>query len=166
MQYRDWEGIVYPKPRSHGFYPLSYIAGFFDLVEINSPFYGPPQRGASRGWVARVGDHPDFRFTAILWKGFAHERNATAEDEKGVQKDPRHAQWPKFRCTMRMRYPSLIARAIKNKPTPTATAPIARATRAPSGAMRSTVIAAATTAIARRSMTPMTRRIAISPAQQ
>ena len=81
-QYRDWEGIVYPKPQPHGFDPLSYLAGFFDLVEINSSFYGPPQPGAARGWVRRVADHPDFRFTAKLWKGFTPERNATAKDEK------------------------------------------------------------------------------------
>ena len=81
-QYRDWEGIVYPKPRPRGFDQLSYLAGFFDVVEINTSFYGPPQPSASRGWVARVADHPEFRFTAKLWKGFTHERNATGNDEK------------------------------------------------------------------------------------
>ncbi len=81
-EYRDWNGIVYPKPRPRGFDPLSYLAGFFDLVEINSSFYGPPQPSTSRGWLARVADHPDFRFTAKLWKGFTHERNPTASDEK------------------------------------------------------------------------------------
>src|SRR5436309_15221820 len=45
-------------------------------------------------------------------------------------------------------------------------APMARAMRSPAGARRSTVMVAATTAIARRFMTPMTRRIAIRPAQQ
>jgi penicillin-binding protein 1A len=58
------------------------------------------------------------------------------------------------------------ARAIRNNPAPTTTAPMARATRSPAGARRSTVMAAATTAIARRSITPTTRRIAIRPAQQ
>ncbi len=43
---------------------------------------------------------------------------------------------------------------------------MARATRSPAGARRSTVMAAPTTAIARRSMTPMTRRTTIRPAQQ
>ena len=81
-QYRDWEGIVYPKPRPRRFDPLSYLAEFFDLVEINSSFYGPPQAGPSRNWVARVSGHPEFRFTAKLWRGFTHERNATASDEK------------------------------------------------------------------------------------
>lgn len=72
--------IVYPKPRPRGVEPLSYLAGFFDLVEINSSFYGPPQPSTSRKWVARVADHPDFRFTTKLWKGFTHERNAMASD--------------------------------------------------------------------------------------
>src|SRR5260370_38252536 len=40
---------------------------------------------------------------------------------------------------------------------------MARAMRSPAGARRSTVMVAAMTAIARRSMTPMTRRIAIRP---
>jgi uncharacterized protein YecE (DUF72 family) len=81
-QYRDWEGIVYPKPRPRGFDQLAYLANFFDLVEINSSFYGPPQPNASRSWVARVAAHPEFRFTTKLWKGFTHERNATAADER------------------------------------------------------------------------------------
>src|SRR5437667_10056190 len=63
------------------------------------------------------------------------------------------------------RHPSPAARAISNDPAPRATAPVARATRSPDGARRSTVMAAAMTAVARRSMTPMTRRIAIRPTQ-
>ena len=55
--------------------------------------------------------------------------------------------------------------AIRNRPAPTTTAPVARATRSPAGARRSTVMAAATTAIARRSVTPMTRSIAMRPTQ-
>ena len=50
-QYRDWEGIVYPDPRPRGFDPLSYLAGFFDLVEINSSFYGT----APTRCIARLG---------------------------------------------------------------------------------------------------------------
>jgi hypothetical protein len=67
---------------------------------------------------------------------------------------------------VRMPHASPAARAISQNPAPTTTAPMARATRSPAGARRSTVIAAATTAIARRSMTPITRRIAIRPALQ
>jgi hypothetical protein len=43
-----------------------------------------------------------------------------------------------------MRHPSPPTRAIKNNPAPTTTAPVARATRSPAGARRSTVMAVPT----------------------
>jgi len=72
--YKDWEGIVYPADKPKGFDPLQYIADFFDTVEINSSFYGPPLPKTTASWVKRVNDHHDFRFTAKLWKRFTHER--------------------------------------------------------------------------------------------
>jgi len=73
--YKDWEGIVYPKEKPKGFDPLQYIADFFETVEINSSFYGPPIPRTTASWVKRVKDHRDFRFTAKLWKRFTHERD-------------------------------------------------------------------------------------------
>lgn len=81
-QYRDWAGIVYPKPKPRGFDELSYIAKFFDTVEINSSFYGPPRRQVAKTWIDRIAGNSGFRFTAKLWKGFTHERKATADDER------------------------------------------------------------------------------------
>ena len=48
----------------------------------------------------------------------------------------------------------------------TATAPTPRATCSPASARRSAVMAAVTTASARKSMIPMTSRIVVHPAQQ
>jgi uncharacterized protein YecE (DUF72 family) len=73
--YKDWEGIVYPQPKSSRFDPLRYIADFFDTVEINSSFYGPPVARTAASWAKRVQDHRDFRFTAKIWKRFTHERD-------------------------------------------------------------------------------------------
>lgn len=73
--YKDWEGIVYPREKPKGFDPLRYIADFFDTVEINSSFYGPPLPKTTTSWVQRVKDHHRFRFTAKLWKRFTHERD-------------------------------------------------------------------------------------------
>lgn len=81
-QYRDWAGIVYPKPKPRGFDELSYLANFFALVEINSSFYGAPRPNAARTWVQRVASNPGFRFTLKLWKGFTHERETTVADER------------------------------------------------------------------------------------
>ncbi len=72
--YKDWEGIVYPESKPRGFDPLRYIAGFFDTVEVNSSFYGPPIPKTTAAWVRRVDEFHDFRFTAKLWKRFTHER--------------------------------------------------------------------------------------------
>ncbi len=80
--YPEWSGIFYPKPRPRGFQELAYIAQFFSVVEINTSFYRPPRAEWVRRWIEQVQHHPDFRFTAKLWHGFTHERNATADDEE------------------------------------------------------------------------------------
>ena len=72
--YKDWEGIVYPESRPPRFDPLRYIAEFFDAVEVNSSYYGPPLPRTTAAWVKRVEDFHNFRFTAKLWKRFTHER--------------------------------------------------------------------------------------------
>lgn len=61
---------------------------------------------------------------------------------------------------------SATALAPSTSPAATITTPITRATRSPDGARRSIVMPALTTAIARKSMTPITRRIAVKLAQQ
>ena len=35
----------------------------------------------SEGWLRKIDNAPAFRFTAKLWRGFTHERNATGKDE-------------------------------------------------------------------------------------
>lgn len=72
--YKDWEGIVYPDAKPRSFDQLRYIAEFFDTVEINSSYYGPPVPRTTASWVKRVEDFQNFRFTAKLWKRFTHER--------------------------------------------------------------------------------------------
>ena len=75
--YRDWEGVVYPRPRPRGFDPLAFLAGYFDTIEINSTFYRPAAAEAATSWAARVGANPRFRFAAKLWRRFTHERDET-----------------------------------------------------------------------------------------
>jgi uncharacterized protein YecE (DUF72 family) len=62
--YKDWEGIVYPKPKPRGFEPLRYLAGYFDAVEINTSYYGPITPKTAGGWVQKIDDFVNFRFTA------------------------------------------------------------------------------------------------------
>lgn len=74
--YPDWKGVLYPHPRPRGFDPVQFLAGFIDLIEINSTFYRPPTKETAKKWIARVDDYPDFRYTAKLYRRFTHERSA------------------------------------------------------------------------------------------
>ena len=84
--YKDWDGVVYPKKAGSKFDPLSYLAQFFDTIEINSSFYRPPTPTTTKSWARRVADNSEFTFTAKLHRVFTHERGkATVEDEKAFR---------------------------------------------------------------------------------
>ena len=84
--YKDWEGVVYPPKAGSKFDPLSYLAEFFDTIEINSSFYRPPTASTTKSWARRVAGNSAFTFTAKLHRVFTHERGkATAEDDKAFR---------------------------------------------------------------------------------
>jgi uncharacterized protein YecE (DUF72 family) len=71
--YPDWSGYVYPSPRPKGFNETTYLAEFFDTIEINTSFYSPLQPGHAHQWLERVAGNPRFLFTAKLWQKFTHD---------------------------------------------------------------------------------------------
>jgi len=77
--YEDWEGIVYPVQKSRGFHPLSFLAGYLNIVEINSTFYRPATPALSLSWLKRVADRPDFLFAVKLHQAFTHKRQDFTE---------------------------------------------------------------------------------------
>lgn len=83
--YADWAGIVYPSHKPHGFHEATYLAEFFDTIEINTSFYQPPSPEHCRQWIERVSANPRFLFTAKLWQKFTHEADATSDDERAVR---------------------------------------------------------------------------------
>ena len=80
--YKDWWGIVYPQPKPRGFHELTFLAQYFDTIEINVTFYRPLTPKTAAAWLEHVAPNDRFRFTAKLWRGFTHERNANAADEQ------------------------------------------------------------------------------------
>ena len=72
--YPDWEGIVYPASKAVGFDRLSYLARYFDTLEINTSFYRIPDPARAASWAQRVRDRSGFRFTVKLYQGFTHRR--------------------------------------------------------------------------------------------
>jgi uncharacterized protein YecE (DUF72 family) len=83
--YTDWEGIVYPRSKPHGFHEAGYLAQFFDTIEINTSFYNPLRPEVAQSWVAKVQRNSSFQFTAKLWKRFTHERCASLQDERAYK---------------------------------------------------------------------------------
>ena len=83
--YPDWSGFVYPSRRSKNFHEATFLAQFFDTIEINTSFYQPIRPDHATGWIERVAGNPAFLFTAKLWQRFTHEPSATAEDERNVR---------------------------------------------------------------------------------
>jgi uncharacterized protein YecE (DUF72 family) len=70
--YPDWGGIVYPSPAPRGFDRLSFLAGFFDVIEINVTFYRRVDPKISRSWAKRAPSGGSFTLTAKLYQAFTH----------------------------------------------------------------------------------------------
>jgi uncharacterized protein YecE (DUF72 family) len=79
--YSDWSGYVYPSPRPKGFHEATYLAEFFDTIEINTSFYHPMRADHARQWVQRVAANPRFLFTAKLWQKFTHVETAGSSEQ-------------------------------------------------------------------------------------
>jgi uncharacterized protein YecE (DUF72 family) len=78
--YKDWEGVFYPPQLTRKkIHPLEYLAHFFDLVEINTSFYGHIKPELAKLWVRKVGCNPNFMFTAKLHRSFTHSPLAVME---------------------------------------------------------------------------------------
>jgi uncharacterized protein YecE (DUF72 family) len=88
--YPDWAGYVYPSRRPKGFHEATFLADFFDTIEINTSFYQPLRPEHAAQWIDRVAANPRFVFTAKLWQRFTHDVRSTtsgsaAADEREVR---------------------------------------------------------------------------------
>jgi uncharacterized protein YecE (DUF72 family) len=88
--YSDWSGYVYPSRRAKGFHEATYLAEFFDTIEINTSFYQPLRPDHAAQWIDRVAANPRFVFTAKLWQRFTHDirsiqAGSAASEEREVR---------------------------------------------------------------------------------
>ncbi len=79
--YKDWEGVFYPpgmqRRKQH---PLEILARCFDVVEINTSFYGHIKPEIARLWIRRANTvNSQFMFTAKLHRSFTHSPLAVME---------------------------------------------------------------------------------------
>lgn len=77
--YKDWQGIVYPSSLKANA-RIGYLAQFFDLIEINTSFYGHIKPAVGKQWCRMAASvNPDFTFTAKLNRAFTHSPVAVLE---------------------------------------------------------------------------------------
>jgi uncharacterized protein YecE (DUF72 family) len=78
--YKDWEGVFYPpgmqRKKQH---PLELISQCFDMVEVNTSFYGHLKPELVKLWSRKVAANPQFVFTAKLHRSFTHSPIAVME---------------------------------------------------------------------------------------
>jgi len=67
--YPDWEGYVYPRGTKD---KLRYVAEYYDVIEINSTFYRPPEPQIATSWLNRTEDLEGFYFTAKIHQDVTH----------------------------------------------------------------------------------------------
>jgi len=79
--YKDWDGILYPPEVTRKkIHPVEFLARFFDVIEINSSFYGHIRPELGRLWSRRAAAvNPNFLFTAKLHRSFTHSPLAVME---------------------------------------------------------------------------------------
>ena len=82
--YKDWEGIFYPPGMQRKkIHPLEYVARFFDMVEINTSFYGHIKPELAGIWCRKAAAvNPNFVFTAVMEPTSAATIKPTDEDEE------------------------------------------------------------------------------------
>jgi uncharacterized protein YecE (DUF72 family) len=88
--YKDWEGVFYPPGMSRTKrHPLELVARCFDVVEINTSFYGHIKPEIAKLWARIVSEaNPDFLFTAKLHRSFTHSPLAAMEPTSAVSIRP------------------------------------------------------------------------------
>lgn len=90
FSYKDWEGVFYPPGMLHKKrHPLELVARCFDVVEINTSFYGHLKPEIVKLWARIVSEaNPRFLFTAKLHRSFTHSPLAATEPTSAVSIHP------------------------------------------------------------------------------
>jgi len=88
--YKDWDGILYPPEVTRKkIHPVEYLARFFDVIEINTSFYGHIRPELGRLWCRKAAAvNPSFVFTAKLHRSFTHSPLAVMESTSAASIRP------------------------------------------------------------------------------
>jgi uncharacterized protein YecE (DUF72 family) len=96
--YKDWEGIVYPPQIKKSQHPVEYMAQYFDMLEINTSFYGHIKPEWGKLWCRKARQaNSGFLFTAKLNRAFTHSPIAVVESTSSetIHIGPNDEPWAK-----------------------------------------------------------------------
>ena len=90
--YEEWDGVFYPlgmdRRREH---PLTYLAQYFDMVEINTSLNEYIKPEWAKVWAKRVDAvNPQFKFTAKLHNSFSHASQDRPGPTSAASINPTH----------------------------------------------------------------------------
>ncbi len=91
--YKDWDGILYPPEVTRKkVHPVEFLARFFDVIEINTSFYGHIRPEIGRLWARKAAAvNANFLFTAKLHRSFTHSPLAATEPTSAASIRPNDA---------------------------------------------------------------------------
>jgi uncharacterized protein YecE (DUF72 family) len=78
--YPDWKGVVYPSRQKLS--QLKFLSQFFQVIEVNSTFYGIPSIQVVERWCKEVAGQESFTFTVKLLKDFTHTKKGDGLGEE------------------------------------------------------------------------------------
>jgi len=96
--YKDWEGIVYPALIKKSQHPVEYMARYFDMLQINTSFYGHVKPEWGKLWCHKArAANPRFLFTAKLNRALTHSPVAIVESTSAetIHIGPNDEPWAK-----------------------------------------------------------------------
>ena len=96
--YKDWEGIVYPAQIKKSQHPVEYMAQYFDMLEVNTSFYGHIKPEWGKLWCRKArAANREFLFTAKLNRAFTHSPIAVTESTSAetIRVGPNDERWAK-----------------------------------------------------------------------
>ena len=90
--YKDWDGVLYPPEVTRKkVHPVEFLAHYFDVIEINTSFYGHIRPELGRLWCRKAAAvNPHFVFTAKLHRSFTHSPLAVMEPTSAASIRPNH----------------------------------------------------------------------------
>ncbi|NUO82059.1 DUF72 domain-containing protein, partial [candidate division KSB1 bacterium] len=84
--YPHWQSLLGLENLKQNFAELARLCELFNLVEITSAYYHPPESKTSKAWLAEVQSAKPFYFTVRMWNKLVRERALLLQNDIRLMK--------------------------------------------------------------------------------